>query len=87
MPSIETNPFEILSNQISDLKEQVSAIGTANQKPIEIIDRTELMKRLAVTEPTIIRWTKRGKIPEIKIGTSCRYNWYSVIEKLELETA
>ena len=49
----------------------------------EIIDRKELAKRLNITEPTIIRWEKKKKIPAIRIGSSVRYNWKGVIKSLE----
>jgi hypothetical protein len=49
----------------------------------EIIDRKELCKRLDVTEPTIIRWEKKGRIPRFHIGSAVRYNWTNVIESLE----
>ena len=49
----------------------------------EIIDRDELCKRLALSEPTIIRYEKKGKIPRLSIGNSIRYNWPAVVEALE----
>lgn len=48
----------------------------------EIIDRDELCKRLAITEPTAIRWEKKGKIPTLRIGSCVRYNWQMVIQSL-----
>jgi hypothetical protein len=50
--------------------------------PFEIIDRDELCKRLAITEPTAIRWEKKGKIPTLRIGSCVRYNWQMVIQSL-----
>jgi len=49
---------------------------------LEIIDRDELCKRLAITEPTAIRWEKKGKIPTLRIGSCVRYNWQMVIQSL-----
>ena len=49
----------------------------------EIIDRPELRKRLNLTEPTVIRWEKKGKIPSIRIGSCVRYNWPEVVKALE----
>ena len=58
-----------------------------NSKPqqiiSEIIDREELCKRLAITEPTVIRYERKGKIPRLNIGNSVRYNYPAVIEALE----
>lgn len=48
-----------------------------------IIDRDELCKRLNIAEPTAIRWEKKGRIPSIRIGSSVRYNWISVVAALE----
>ncbi len=53
------------------------------QAAIEIIDRDELCKRLSITEPTAIRWEKKGRIPSLRIGSNVRYNWPAVIESLE----
>lgn len=53
------------------------------QQTSEIIGRNELCKRLAITEPTAIRWEKKSLIPCFRIGSSIRYNWPKVIEALE----
>ncbi|HSZ87365.1 MAG TPA: hypothetical protein VK787_15135 [Puia sp.] len=49
----------------------------------EIINRKELSKRLDITEPTIIRWERKKKIPVMRIGSAIRYNWKAVIKSLE----
>lgn len=49
----------------------------------EIINRNELCKRLDITEPTVIRWEKKGLIPSFSIGSSVRYNWHTVLASLE----
>ncbi len=49
----------------------------------DIISREELCKRLDISEPTAIRWEKKGSIPSIRIGSNVRYNWPKVIEALE----
>jgi predicted DNA-binding transcriptional regulator AlpA len=49
----------------------------------EIIDRSELCRRLNITEPTCIRYEKKGKLPRIEIGSSIRYDWNRVIKALE----
>ena len=78
-----SNPFEDILTQLGEIKETISVIRSAPTSQIEIIDRKELLKRLAITEPTAIRWGKRGSIPEIHIGSNVRYNWHSVVEALE----
>ncbi len=49
----------------------------------EIIGRKELCERLDITEPTVIRWEKKKRIPVIRIGSVIRYNWNAVIKSLE----
>ena len=49
----------------------------------EIINRDELCRRLDITEPTAIRWEKKGKIPCFRVGSNVRYNWPVVVQTLE----
>ena len=79
-----TNPFDEIIEKLDRLNEKFTAVDTASTVcTIEIIDRLELRKRLALTEPTVIRWERKGKIPCFRIGSSVRYNWPAVIEALE----
>lgn len=77
------NPFADIMNELAEIKQLLSVIRTSPEPAIEIIDRKELLKRLNITEPTAIRWGKRGTIPEIHIGSNVRYNWHSVVRALE----
>ncbi len=54
--------------------------ATATEKPVT---RKELCAWLGVTEPTVIRWEKRGKIPVMRIGSAVRYDRAAVIKALE----
>jgi excisionase family DNA binding protein len=78
------NPFEEILQRLSGIE---SAMSEPRDRPpampTEIISREELCKRLDLTEPTIIRWEKKGKIPSFRIGSAVRYNWPVVIESLE----
>ncbi len=75
------NEFEIL---VENSLRRVFTEQTIPQKLVtEVIDRAELCKRLNITEPTCIRWEKKGVIPSFRIGSSIRYNWPKVIETLE----
>lgn len=49
----------------------------------EIVGREELCRRLAITEPTAIRWEKKGHLPSFRIGSNVRYNWQKVLGALE----
>lgn len=83
MASTIANPFEEISSQLSELMQVISTLRYSPAPQIEIIDRKELLKRLNITEPTAIRWGRRGTIPEIHIGSNVRYNWPAVVQALE----
>ncbi len=76
------NPFDAIYQKLDAIEQKVSTSPTTAPQ-IEIIDRKELLRRLAITEPTAIRWGRRGKIPEIHIGSNIRYNWPAVVASLE----
>jgi excisionase family DNA binding protein len=79
-----TNPFDEINSQLQVILDRLSYISSISPPHlIEIITQEELCKRLVLSKPTIIRWVKKGKIPEMRIGNSLRYNWYSVIDALE----
>jgi hypothetical protein len=65
------------------IKEAVAQIQPAQPQRIELIDREELCRRLAISEPTVIRYEAKGKIPAIHLGAIRRYNWPKVVEALE----
>lgn len=60
-------------------------VAEAGKVADEIIDGKELMKRLGISEPTLIRWRKKGKIPYIQLGATIRYRYQSVLEALEVK--
>ncbi len=79
-----TNPFQEIIDRLNGLEAKIiSSNDSPNSPKPEIIDRDELCKRLNITEPTVIRWEKKGVIPSMRIGISVRYNWPTVIESLE----
>ena len=47
------------------------------------ITTKELCEALKVTEPTIIRWRNKGKIPFMRIGVSYRYDVEAVLKAIE----
>lgn len=78
------NPFLSIENLLQELLAKMNCLSTIPPpKLVEIISQDELCKRLGISKPTVIRWVKKGKIPEFKIGNSIRYNWHSVIDALE----
>lgn len=78
------NPFDVIIEKLDGLENKI-ALNTPVPTAIntEIIDRDELCKRLNITEPTAIRWEKKGVLPCFRIGSNVRYNWPRVIEALE----
>ena len=80
--SVPINEFKLLmTDVVNDCLHHKTPNDTAQLT--EILSRAELCKRLNITEPTCIRWEKKGLIPCFRIGSSCRYNWPKVIEALE----
>jgi len=77
------NPFEILFDKITELDRRLTEAHVI--VPNEIIDGREMQRRLSITEPTLIRWRNKGKIPHFRIGSSVKYNWASVLRALENE--
>lgn len=43
----------------------------------------ELCKYLGISEPTLIRWRKKGKIPFLRVGGVLRYDKAAVSKALE----
>lgn len=80
--SVPINDFKLL---MTDVVNDCLHHKTPDEitSPTEIINRGELCKRLNITEPTAIRWEKKGAIPFFRIGSAIRYNWPKVIEALE----
>jgi hypothetical protein len=78
-----SNPFEEILQELAEIKQTLFIARTAPAQQIEVIDRPELLKRLGITEPTAITWGKKGRIPEMRIGSNVRYNWPSVVAALE----
>lgn len=71
--------------QLKEINQRINnaEVGATHYQQENPIDTKELCKRLAVTEPTIIRWRKKGKIPYMTIGSSIRYDWMAVLTALQ----
>ncbi|MGY3052391.1 excisionase family DNA binding protein [Pedobacter sp. UYEF25] len=46
------------------------------------ITTKELCQFLSITEPTVIRWRKKGKIPYMQIGSALRYDKEAVLQAI-----
>jgi excisionase family DNA binding protein len=66
--------------QSAFLKIETPNLSDATEKPITV---RELCQFLGVTEPTVIRWRKKGKIPFIQIGSRILFQKSKVIAELE----
>lgn len=49
----------------------------------EIIDTKELLLRLGLSEPTVIRYRQKGVIPFLQVGSAIRYDYQKVLDALE----
>ena len=79
--------LQLTSDQFTDavesaVKKVLQSSSLVNKNQTNLIGRKELMKLLNVSEPTLITWGQKGKIPEIRIGKAVRYNYDEVKEAL-----
>lgn len=74
----------LLHDKLSHIELQLaqgpSALVTTVNKPV---NTKELCKFLSISEPTCIRWRKKGKIPFMQIGGAVRYDLQSVVQAIE----
>lgn len=81
------NKLILLSIPVEELTEIIRAVireeRTTPPPQAEVIDQKELLKRLGISRPTARLWAKKGKLPEIHIGSNVRYNWPAVVKALE----
>jgi len=47
------------------------------------INQRELCAFLGLSEPTVIRWRKKGKLPFLQVGGNIRYDVEAVLAALE----
>jgi excisionase family DNA binding protein len=60
-----------------------AAIFVPNSKNEQPINTKELCSFLDITEPTLIRWRAKGKIPFLRIGSRILYQKGAVLAALE----
>jgi excisionase family DNA binding protein len=82
--NIETQvAWDYLEMKIHGFEPTETAQPSVDLASESTITTQELMKRLQVTEPTIIKWREKGYIPFIKIGRSVRFDYQAVVKALE----
>jgi excisionase family DNA binding protein len=79
---IETNELRQL---IRDELTSLAPKGDKDKSVLPPITTKQLCEFLRVTEPTIIRWRKKGKIPFMQIGSSVRFDLSAVVSALEVK--
>jgi len=67
---------EVVKQELLSLNGNLESV---NEPPI---NTKQLCEFLDITEPTCIRWRKKGKIPFFTIGSAIRYDKKEVIESL-----
>ena len=70
------------------IREEVAAVLPQGEITIQKnkerpVDTKQLCDYLGVTEPTIRRWKKKGKIPFFTVGSAVRFHLDAVIKSLE----
>jgi excisionase family DNA binding protein len=69
------------------IKEELAVTTLISEQPkpsTKPINQRELCTFLGLSEPTIIRWRKRGKIPFLQIGSAIRFDVNKVLEAIEV---
>jgi hypothetical protein len=84
MATIEAMPaaLERVQLTLNDLYDSIKRLQEQQQINEPPIDSKELMKRLAISEPTLIRMRKRKDIPFLKVCGHTRYVWLDVLKAL-----
>lgn len=75
--------IDIILDRLKSIEDKLMSIPaiTSSVAP-EIIDTKELCIRLNISEPTVMKWRLKNKIPFIKVGSTIRYNWPSVVSHI-----
>lgn len=83
------NPFNQLYNKLENIESLLATLSNYKDTPLplpEILEKPvttqELCNYFRVSEPTILRWRKKGRIPCIMIGTAVRFNLSDVLKSL-----
>ena len=79
-------PLSDLLDQVKQAVREEMALNMASTTPegnnARPLTTRELCEYLRVTEPTIIRWRQKGKIPFYNIGSAVRFNLNDVLKAL-----
>lgn len=67
------------------IREELAGSIQSETRIVELkkpVNQKDLCAFLGLSEPTIIRWRKKGKIPFIQIGSTIRYDIEAVLAAL-----
>jgi excisionase family DNA binding protein len=78
--------MELLFARLDSIDQRLGNNPGSVNTPEKPITTKELCEYLNITEPTVIRWKKKGKIPYFRIGSAIRYNLKDVLKSLEKPT-
>ena len=77
---------ELIDNSVRLAFERLNTASTGTQdKNEQPVTTKQLCEFLGITEPTVIRWRKKGKIPFMQIGSAIRFNLSAVVSALEVK--
>jgi len=84
---VTTNPLaSALRAQARALEAMADTIDaeppSTSDSTVRLISRVELLDRLGISSPTLLRQERRGLIPSVKIGDTRRYDLQAVLEAL-----
>lgn len=79
------NPFEEISQRLAAIEHILATpVKTQEQREAEeYITEEELCKRFNITRPTARKWSREKKIKVLRFGSSKRYRWSEVLQKLD----
>lgn len=81
---LETGELQdIIKQAVKEALELSAPAKQTLEAPTPPITTKELCTFLNVTEPTIIRWKQKGKIPFYNIGSAVRFDLKKVLAALE----
>ena len=80
------NPFEEIDRRLAAIEELLIKLQpkylVTDEPYVKPITTKELCAFLGITEPTVIRWRKKKKIPFFRIGSAIRFNLKDVLISL-----
>jgi excisionase family DNA binding protein len=83
-----SNPFDMIDVRLNTIESLLISLkhGLPISSPIENeqpVTVKEICSFLGVTEPTIIRWRKKGKVPFLQVGSRILFQKSAVLKALE----